>query len=83
MGRMRPGNGHGMRRTPQIYVEAHDDGWAVQEMDAPPTARRFRQKVTAETVARAQAARKSAELIVLDSDGHIERWESVRRPAAS
>ena len=70
------GNGRSMmRRTPQIYVEAHDDAWAVQELDKPPAARRFRDKVAAEATARAQAARKAAELIVLDIDGSIERWE--------
>lgn len=77
------GNGPAMmRRTPQIYVEAHDDAWAVQELDKPPAARRFRNKVAAEAAARAQAARRAAELIVLDIDGSIERWEPVRRPPA-
>jgi len=83
IGRTWRGNGRSMmRRTPQIYVEAHDDAWAVQELDKPPAARRFRNKVAAEAAARAQAARRAAELIVLDIDGSIERWEPVRRPPA-
>jgi hypothetical protein len=77
------GKGQDMWKPPQIFVEHHDDGWAVQELDAPLAAMRFRDKGVAETVARCEAARKGAELIVLDSHGGIERWESVRRRPAS
>jgi hypothetical protein len=71
-----------MRRTPQIYVEARHNGWAVQELDGPPAGSWFRRKVVAEAVARSQAARKAADLIVLDMHGSIERWESARRTSA-
>jgi len=71
-----------MNRTPQIYVEARGDGWAVQELDAPPAPSRFRRRVVAEAVARSQAARKAADLVVLDINGRIERWESSRHPSA-
>lgn len=71
-----------MRRTPQIYVEARHNGWAVQELDGPPAGSWFRRKVVAEAVARSQAARKVADLIVLDTNGSIERWEPARRTSA-
>jgi hypothetical protein len=61
---------------PRIFVERQGRDWAVQELDAAPTTLRFRSKAKAEAVGVRVAHRRAGELVVLDREGRIERWES-------
>ena len=61
---------------PRIYVERQSERWVVQELDAPPATRRFRSKQRAEAEGVREARRRAGELVVLDSSGRLERWES-------
>lgn len=61
---------------PRIYVERQGDGWAVQELDAAPSTRRFRSKARAVAEGVREACRQRGELIVLDVEGRIERSDS-------
>ncbi len=71
---------------PDIAVEPRPDGrWAVQKNGTKRASRVLDKKVDAERIARAQAKREGAELVIKGADGRIQRRDShgsdsVRRP---
>lgn len=71
---------------PDIAVEPRSDGrWAVQKNGTKRASKVLDKKVDAERIARAQARREGAELVIKGADGRIQRRDShgsdaVRRP---
>lgn len=66
-----------MATKPHISVEPRDGGrWAVQKNGASRASRVLPSKAEAETIARTQARREGAELVVKGRDGRIQRRDS-------
>lgn len=66
-----------MATKPQISVEPRDGGrWAVQKDGTRRASRVVDTKSEAEALARAQAKREGAELIVKGRNGRIQRRDS-------
>lgn len=72
---------HGPRRgTPAIAVEPRSTGkWAVQKDGTKRASRVVDTKAEAERIARAQARRQGAELVIKGKDGQIQRNDSHGR----
>jgi hypothetical protein len=66
-----------MPRPAQISVEPRPDGrWAVQKDGTQRASRVLDRKADAERIARDQARREGAELVVKGADGRIQRKDS-------
>jgi hypothetical protein len=66
-----------MPRKAQISVEPRPDGrWAVQKDGTQRASRVLDRKADAERIARDQARREGAELVVKGADGRIQRKDS-------
>jgi hypothetical protein len=66
-----------MPRQPQITVEPRPNGrWAVQKDGTQRASRVLERKTDAERIAREQARREGAELVVKGADGRIQRKDS-------
>ena len=66
-----------MPRKPQISVEPRPQGrWAVQKDGTQRASHVVNNKADAERIARAQAKREGAELVVKGADGRIQRRDS-------
>lgn len=66
-----------MPRKPQISVEPRDDGkWAVQKDGTQRASRVTDTKQEAVDLARAQAKREGAELVIKKGDGTIQSKDS-------
>ena len=66
-----------MSNAPQISVEPRPSGrWAVQKDGTSRASRVVDTKADAEAIARTQARRQGAELVVKGADGRIQRKDS-------
>ena len=66
-----------MAKRAQISVEPRPDGrWAVQKDGTQRASRVLDRKADAERIARDQARREGAELVVKGADGRIQRKDS-------